>query len=80
VIESLNFRKPLNICFSVIAATFIFIGIVVGLSQWSAVQEANKSQNRLYLGNVASFLDKYLDGYESIGQGDDAHRRGQAYF
>lgn len=66
MIESLNFRKPLNICFSVLAVTFIFIGIVVGLSQWSAVQEANKSQNRLYLGNVASFLDKYLDGYESI--------------
>lgn len=66
MIDSLNFRRPLNISFSVIAVTLLFIGIVESLSQWSATQEAKKTQNRIYLDNVAAFMDKYLDGYENI--------------
>ena len=66
MIDSLNFRRPLNICFSVLAVTFIVVGMLIALSQWSAAQEENKRHNRLYISNVASFLDKYLDGYESI--------------
>lgn len=66
MIDSLNFRRPLNICFAVLAVTFIVVGTLVALSQWTATQEANKRHNRLYISNVASFLDKYLDGYERI--------------
>lgn len=64
--ESFNFRKPLTICFSVLAVTFILVGLLVAISQWSDAQEANKRSNRLYINNVASFLDKYLDGNENI--------------
>ena len=66
MIERLNFRRPLNISFSVIAVAIILIGIAVGISQWTTAQEACKKQNRIYLGNIAAFLDKYLDGYENI--------------
>lgn len=65
MIKTLNFRRPLNICFSVLAATFILVGLLIVHSQWSATKEAHKRQNRLYINNVASFLDKYLDGYEN---------------
>lgn len=65
MIESFNFRRPLNICFAVLAATFILVGLLIIHSQWSASEAAFKRQNRLYINNVASFLDKYLDGYEN---------------
>lgn len=64
MIESLNFRRPLNICFAVLAVTFIFVGLLIAHSQWTATQDIYKRQNRLYINNVASSLDKYLDGYE----------------
>jgi len=65
VIESLNFRRPINICFSVIAATFILVGLLVAHSQWSASEEVYKKQNRIYINNIASFMDKYLGGYQN---------------
>ncbi|MEB7544925.1 sensor domain-containing diguanylate cyclase [Enterobacter huaxiensis] len=65
MIESLNFRRPLNICFAVLAATFVFVGLLIAHSQWTATQEVYKKQNRLYINNVASTLDKYLNGYEN---------------
>lgn len=65
MIESLNFRRPINICFSVIAATFVLVGLLIAHLQWSASEEAYKKQNRLYINNIASFMDKYLGGYQN---------------
>lgn len=65
MIESLNFRRPLNICFSVIAATLILVCLLIAHSQWSAFEEACKKQNRIYINNIAEVLDKYLDGYQN---------------
>lgn len=69
MIESLNFRKPLNICFAVLALTIVLVGLLIVHSQWSIAQDLYRKQNRLYINNVASTLDKYLDGYEnSMGE------------
>jgi len=65
VIESLNFRRPLNLCFSVLASTLILVGLLMIHSQWMEAKETLQRQNRLYLTNVASFLGKYFDGYEN---------------
>ncbi|MGY5365911.1 sensor domain-containing diguanylate cyclase [Enterobacter oligotrophicus] len=65
MIESLNFRRPLNICFSVLAVTFVLVGLLTFHTQWTKALEIYKRQNRLYINNVATFLDKYLAGYEN---------------
>lgn len=65
MIESFNFRRPLNICFAVLAVTFLLLGVLIVHSQWTQTEDIYKKQNRLYINNVASSLDKYLHGYEN---------------
>lgn len=66
MIKSLNFRRPLNICFSAMAFTLILVCIVITLAQWIDIKESYRKQNNLYVRNVALFTDKYLSGYEVI--------------
>lgn len=66
MIASLNFRKPLNICFSALTVSLILICMLITLAQWADIKESYKRQNRLYINNVTLFFNKYLSGYENI--------------
>lgn len=66
MITSLNFRKPLNICFSALSFAMVIICFLITLAQWAEIKESCKRQNRLYINNVTLFFNKYLSGYEDI--------------
>lgn len=66
MITSLNFRKPLNICFSALSITLVIVCFLITLAQWADIKESCKRQNRLYINNVTLFFNKYLSGYEDI--------------
>lgn len=66
MISSLNFRKPLNICFSSLAISMILICFLITLAQWADIKDAYKRENRLYINNITLFFNKYLSGYETI--------------
>lgn len=66
MIKSLNFRRPLNICFSAMAFTLILVCLMITLAQWTDIKDSYKRLNNYYVNNMASFFDKYLSGYEDI--------------
>ncbi|ASV53629.1 diguanylate cyclase (GGDEF) domain protein [Lelliottia jeotgali] len=66
MITSLNFRRPLNICFSALSFTLVIVCFLITLAQWADIKESCKRQNRLYINNVTLFFNKYLSGYENI--------------
>lgn len=66
MITSLNFRKPLNICFSALSFTLVIVCFLITLAQWADIKESCKRQNRLYINNVTLFFNKYLSGYEDV--------------
>ena len=66
MIESLNFKKPLNIYFSAMACTLVLVCFLITRAQWADIKETYKKQNLLYTSNVALFFNKYLKSYEEI--------------
>lgn len=63
VIQSLNFRRPLNICFLVTTFVFVAASSLVITLQWSDVKSTYQRQSVRYVQTLSSFAEKYLSGY-----------------
>ncbi len=65
VIQSLNFRRPLNHCFFVIGLILMAIGLLILSLQWVDIRTSIQQQNLHYVRNLAAYTEEYLNDYET---------------
>lgn len=63
VIQNLNFRRPLNICFLATALVLLAASSLMVTLQWFDVKSTYQRQSVRYAQTLSSFADKYLSGY-----------------